>query len=220
MIERETVPQNRNVSFYFDPICPWTWITSRWLVEVADQRNLRVDWRSLSLVVLNNGEEAISLARSGAARMSTDSLRMIEAMRSNGREDLVGPFYTALGTRLHIDDAPPVPRTLEDAAREAGVTGFLVAAEDNQWDEAVIRSTAEALQLAGPETGSPVLRLGNMDRGTHGPIVSPAPEGEEALRLWDVVTEALSVPGFYELKHGREGAPQITRQREANAAGR
>jgi hypothetical protein len=220
MLQRETIHRNDDVSFYFDPICPWTWITSRWLDDVAGRRSLRVHWRSLSLVVLNAGEDALGTVGHGAGRMSTDSLRMIEAMRANGREDLIGRFYTALGTRLHVDGEPPVGRTLEDAAREADVMGFLVAAEDSRWDEEVIRSTAEAIRLAGPDTGSPVLRLGSMNRGTHGPIVSPAPEGDDAMRLWDVVTAALDVPGFYELKHGREEAPQITREPAASRAGR
>jgi 2-hydroxychromene-2-carboxylate isomerase len=219
MLERETIQRHRNVSFYFDPICPWTWITSRWLVEVVHRKDIHVDWRSLSLVILNNGEDALSLARSGAARLSTDSLRMIEAMRADGREDLVGPFYTALGTRLHVEGEPPVPRTLEAASRDVDASGYLAATEDGRWDDALIRSTAEAMQLGGPDTGSPVLRLGRMDHGTHGPIVSPAPEGDDALRLWDVVTAALTVPGFYELKHGREGAPQIT-QTPAHAEAR
>jgi hypothetical protein len=217
MIERETVRRGENVSFYFDPICPWTWITSRWLVEVADQRRLRVDWRAMSLVALNGGASSLNAARSGAARLSTGFLRMIEAMRSNGRADLIGPFYTAVGNRLHVEGEQPTMDLLEEAARETGVIGFLVAAEDSHWNEAVLRSTAEAMELGGPDTGSPILRIEGQEHGTHGPIVSPAPRGDDALRLWDVVSVALEIPGFYEIKHGRDSAPEITREPAAYA---
>jgi hypothetical protein len=220
MIERETVRRGERVSFYFDPICPWTWITSRWLVDVADQRGMQIDWRSLSLVVLNAGAEAIDQPQSGAGMISTGSLRMIEAMRQNGRDDLIGPFYTALGTRVHVDSEQPSPHLLQEAARDAGVSGYLVAADDRRWDGAVIQSTAEAIHLAGPDTGSPVLRIHGQDRGMHGPIVSPEPRGKEALKLWDVVTAALNIESFYELKHGRTGAPQISREPAVGAAER
>ena len=134
---------------------------------------------------------------------------MIEAMRANHRDDLAGPFYTALGTRLHLDEEPADTDILEAAAQEAGVAGYLVAATDAHWDEAVIRSTVEALGLGGPDTGSPILLLEGQPRGFHGPIVSPAPMGDDATRLWDLVAAAMSMPDFYELKHGRDGAPQI-----------
>jgi 2-hydroxychromene-2-carboxylate isomerase len=220
MIERETVRRGESVSFYFDPICPWTWITSRWLEEVAGTRRLKVSWRPLSLVVLNNGPEALQMATGGAAAISTSSLRMVEAMRENGRDDLVGPFYTALGTLLHVDGERPDAQLLERAADEAGVSGYLVAAGDDRWDEAVIRSTAEAIELGGPDTGAPILHLAGHKRGFHGPIVSPAPTGEDATRLWDLVTTAMSMPDFFELKHGRERAPQISRQPAGSAAAR
>lgn len=212
MIERETVRRGEKVSFYFDAICPWTWITSRWLEEVAEKRALQIIWRSLSLVVLNNGAHALQTAYRGAGALSTDFLRMVEAMHADHRDDLVGPFYSAVGTRLHVENHEPNSDLLEAAATAAGVSEYLAAAGDDRWDDAVVASTAEALELGGPDTGSPILHLDGRPRGLHGPIVSPIPEGDNVTRLWDVVIAAMSMPDFYELKHGREGAPQIARQ--------
>jgi hypothetical protein len=208
MITRETVSRPTTTAFYFDPICPWTWITSRWLVEVAERREFTVDWRPLSLAQLNGGVENMPLQFQEAGRFSMRLLRMVAALRSGGLEDRVGRFYTEVGTRLHVDGMAPDADLLQRAAEASGVSDYLHAAEDERWDRVVADSTDEAMRLAGPDVGSPVLQIGGQDRGMYGPIVSPTPQGEAAMQLWDAVSTLASVPGFYEFKHGRSGAPQ------------
>lgn len=181
MITRETIYRPRTVSFYFDPICPWTWITSRWLVEVADQRDVKVDWRSLSLAELNGGVDRMPSEYQAAGRFSMGALRMLEAMRASGNGDRIGAFYTELGTRLHVEGEMFGPELLQRAATAAGLADYLDAVQDPRWDEAVAESTATAMDLAGPDVGSPVIQADGEGRGFHGPVVSPAPQGEAAL---------------------------------------
>lgn len=217
MITRETVYRPTTVSFYFDPICPWTWITSRWLVEAAEARRFAIDWRSMSLAELNGGVENMPEQYQEGGRFSMRVLRMMEAMRADGLIEPIGDFYTDIGTRLHVDGETPGRELLERSAATAGVSEYLGAADDAAWDEVIARSTATAMRLAGPDVGSPVLQLDGQDWGFHGPIVSPAPQGDDARQLWDALLTLAHVPGFYELKHGRTGAPQV-RPVEAGAA--
>jgi hypothetical protein len=211
MIARETVYRPTTVSFYFDPICPWTWITSRWLVEVAGARGFDIDWRTLSLAVLNGGVERMPAPYQEGGRFSLRALRMMEAVRTDGLRDQIGAFYTELGERLHVDGEAPGLALLQRSADAAGVGAYLPAADDRRWDEVIAGSTWAAMELAGPDIGSPVIVLDGQEWGLHGPIVSPAPQGDDAVRLWDALLSLSGVPGFYELKHGRTGAPQVQR---------
>jgi 2-hydroxychromene-2-carboxylate isomerase len=204
------------VHFYFDPMCPWTWMTSRWLVEVARQREVGIDWRTFSLAMLNEGKELppdlLEMVPDLPARqaLGLQIIRMVESLRQAGRQEDVGRFYTESGTRVHVEQMPPERGTLEDAARAAGVEDQLAAADDNGWDAAVRASLEEALRRAGPDVGSPVLVLDGNDRGAFGPIVSPAPKGDDAVRLWDAVVSLHGVANFFELKRGRTGPPAVS----------
>lgn len=209
MITRETIYRPTTVSFYFDPVCPWTWITSRWLVEVQGARGFRIDWRTLSLAELNGGVDNMPEQYQEMGRFSMGALRMIEAMRAAGEYSRIGPFYTALGTALHVDGVPAGRTLLENSADAAGALTYLPAHRDPRWDQRIADSTRKAIELAGPDTGSPVIQLGDSDRGVHGPIVSPAPVGEDALTVWDTMVALERVPAFFELKHGRTGAPEV-----------
>jgi hypothetical protein len=209
MITRETIFRPKTVSFYFDPICPWTWITSRWLAEVQEARGFRVDWRTLSLAELNGGVENMPERYQEMGRFSMGALRMIEAMRAAGDYSKIGPFYTVLGTALYVDGVPAGRTLLENSADATGVLPYLPAHRDSRWDARIAESTARAIELAGPDTGSPVVQLGDSPRGVHGPILSPAPTGEDALKVWDAMVALEGVPAFFELKHGRIGAPQV-----------
>jgi hypothetical protein len=173
----------------------------------------------MSLAVLNGGIDQMPERFQEGGRFSMRALRMMEAMRAAGFGDRIGELYTDLGTRLHVDREAPSLDLLRRSADAAGVGEFLPLAEDAWWDEAVVSSTWEAVELAGPDIGSPVIRLQGQDRGLHGPIVSPMPSGEEALRLWDALLTLTHVPGFFEVKHGRSGAPEIPRAVPAETRG-
>jgi 2-hydroxychromene-2-carboxylate isomerase len=192
------------VAFYFDPACPWTWNTSRWLVDVARARRLTVDWRPLSLTVLNAGREIPAQYRA-PMEVGHATLRVVAALRAAGRQDLIGDLYTEVGRRLFYDQAAPSMDLVTGAAEAVGAGDLAGAATDTSLDATVEASTQEAIKLGGPDVGSPVLVVGQGGRGFHGPIVSPPPSGEDALRLWDAVATFSEIGGAYEIKHGREG---------------
>src|SRR5918997_701457 len=195
------------VDFYFDPACPWTWLTSRWLVDAARQRDIEIAWRSLSLLVLNDGNPPPQYA--DRVRASARAHRLIAALAGAGRNDLVGDLYTAIGRRIHDGDETPTVDLVRAAADEVGATAWIDALDDPSWDKAVEASTRAALDIAGPDVGSPVLAHGAPRVGIFGPIVNPGPRGEQAARLLDLVLEASGVDGFLELKRGRTAGPLL-----------
>jgi hypothetical protein len=196
-----------SVDFYFDPVCPWTWLTSRWLVDAAGQRDVEIMWRSLSLLVLQDGNPPPKYA--DRVRTSARAHRVIAALGAAGRNDLVGDLYTAIGRRIHDGDETPTVDLVRAAADEVGATAWVDALDDPSWDKAVEASTRAALDIAGPDVGSPVLAHGAPRVGIFGPIVNPGPRGEQAARLLDLVLEASGVDGFLELKRGRTAGPLL-----------
>lgn len=200
-----------DVTFYFDPVCPWTWATSRWLVAVGQQRDLAIRWRTFSLAVMNKDQPLPAFLDTPEFRvkiaLAGQALKVVEAAVAAGDDEAAGRFYTEWGSRFHEAEEEPTPALLEAAAGAAGVTHLLAATDDDGLDAATAASLEEALRLAGPDIGSPVLHLSGAERGTFGPIVSPPPAGEEALRLWDAVVSLSTVGSFYELKRGRSGPP-------------
>jgi hypothetical protein len=196
-----------DLDFYFDPACPWTWMTSRWLVDAAPRRGLAVRWRSLSLLVLSDGH--LPAEHAEPARVAARAHRVFAALADAGRADLVDPLYTEIGTRHHDQGEELTVDLVRAAVDRAGAGPWADALDDDGWDGAVERSTKEALHLAGPDIGSPVLAHGTPRVGIFGPIVNPGPRGEEAARLLDVVLEASSIDGFLELKRGRDHGPLL-----------
>lgn len=196
------------LEFFFDPGCPWTWATSRWLVAAASVRDIEVVWRNLSLGVLNEGRELSEHLRL-TLPASTAAHRVISALGAAGRNDLIGRFYTEYGARVHHDEAVPTVALVHEVAMAAGVGEWVGAADDSSWDVPVAESTRLAISLAGPDVGSPILAFGEPRVGVFGPIVSPPPIGEQAQRLLDVVLLVAQCPGFFEIKRGRSGPVQL-----------
>lgn len=200
-----TAPASR-IEFFFNPGCPWTWATSRWLVEVAGQREIEIVWRSLSLAVLNEGQdipdEYVSLMA-----VAAQVHRVFAALAQDGRNDLVGGVYTKYGRQVHHDGLTPTVDLLRDILGKAGALDYSGAIDDERWDESVTASTNKAVSLAGPDVGSPVMAFGTPLSAVSGPIISPPPTGEDAARLFDLVLASADVPGFFELKRGRSDGP-------------
>jgi hypothetical protein len=190
------------IEFFFDPACPWTWMTSRWLVDAAAAHGTAVTWRSLSLGVLNAGREIPEAFRVNmeAAKLAH---RAFAALRARGRNDLVGAAYTEYGRRVHHDRSRPDAELVRQVLLDAGAGEATDAIDDASWDPAVEASTREAVDLVGPDVGSPVLAFDEPRRAFFGPIVSPPPEGDAAARLLELVVATARVAGFYELKRGR-----------------
>jgi hypothetical protein len=195
------------VEYYFDPACPWTWLTSRWLIDAARQRGVDVTWRSLSLSVVNAGNIPEKYAE--FLRASAAAHRLFAALADAGRNDLIGELYTAIGSRTHDGGEGLSLELVREATEAAGAGEWAGAIDDSAWDEAVERSTAEAVELAGPDVGSPVLAHGTPRVAMFGPIVSPGPRGEEGAKLLDLVLAAAEFDGFFEIKRGRRAGPAL-----------
>jgi hypothetical protein len=194
-----------SATFFFDPLCPWTWVTSRWLVDVAGRRGFTVEWRALSLACLrsDDGESADEIA-TGPVAVGLAFLRMIEYLAAEHELEAAGRLYREWGIRVHDRGAPPTIPVLEDAARDAGLSRrFRHAARDPGLDVAVRRATDAAIARAGPDVGSPVLVPPGAKRGVFGPIMTSPPSGDDALELWDAVATFTALDSVFELKHGR-----------------
>ncbi len=203
----ENTASPTGVEYFFDPACPWTWLTSRWLVDAAPQRGVEITWRSLSLLVVNDGNvpEQYAALVHAAARAH----RLFAALDDAGRNDLIGAAYTAIGTRVHDGGEDLTVDLVREAAASVGAGDWLDAVDDERWDATVELSTKAALDLAGPDVGSPILAHGSPRVGLFGPIVNPGPRGEQGARLLDLVLETSEIDGFFELKRGRTGGPQL-----------
>jgi 2-hydroxychromene-2-carboxylate isomerase len=189
------------VEFFFDPGCPFTWRTSRWLTTVAAAGAATVTWRLMSLAVLNEGREIPEQFREGM-RQGTRVLRALAAAQEHGGSDAVARLYTVLGTRRHEGGASYDDASVAAAVAEAGLPESVAAAVDDEGRDAAVRAEHEASQTAvGDAAGSPVTAL--LGRGFFGPVVVPPPTGDEALALFEAVRLAAGVPGFSELKTAR-----------------
>lgn len=202
------------VQFFVDPACPWAWITSRWLCEVAPHRDLSVRWRTFSLERHDGGHLSEAVpdmfreAALGGRELSRRAVRVLEAVRATSGEKAVGDYYAALCSRVFVPGAPPSappPQVLVEALISAGLDPILEAEGDRQsWDRVVEASMAEAFAVVGPEAMIPtiVLEVGER-RGLCGPVLSAAPTGKAALRIWDAFVDLLQQPSFHELRRSR-----------------
>lgn len=194
------------VPFWFDPLCPWAWITSRWLLEVEKVRPVRADWRIMSLAFLNLVQrEGKGLSDDYRALMETawGSVRVCAAAVEHGGRDVLGPLYTAIGTRLHNHKRRNDPDVITEALTETGLPDWLAtAATRSDFDQLIIDSHNEAFNEVGLDVGTPVLRIAGT--ALFGPVMTPAPRGEAAGRLWDGLVLVAETPGFFELKRTRD----------------
>lgn len=196
------------VDFWFDPVCPYTWITSRWMVEVSKVRPVAIRWRVMSLSVLNEHRDDNPEGEWGDYMWAP--VRVCAAVEQRYGQRALGDLFTALGTRFHLrNDWGGLAAALGDA----GLPPELVdAAGSTAYDAAIRTSHAQAVALAGDDVGTPVVAVAGPDGkrvGFFGPVVSPAPTGETAGRLWDGFLLLAQVPGCFELKRTRTGEPRF-----------
>jgi len=199
------------VDFWFDPICPWAWITSRWMLEVEKIRPVRVEWRMMSLAYLNliqHGGEGLSEEYLQLMAKAWGPIRVCAAASRQAGQDVLGPLYTAIGTRFHVEGRRDDPKAIPEALIEVGLPESLSeAAGRDDLDDEIKRSHHEAFDQVGIDVGTPVIRLhGN---AFFGPVVTPAPRGEAAGRLWDGFVLMSGVDGFFELKRSRDRRPSF-----------
>lgn len=195
------------VQFWFDPACPFCWVTSRWLVRVAAHRDLDVEWLPISLLMKNGTREGEPFYAEVSA--SHGMLRVVEAVRAAGHADRVGDLYTALGRTLHVDEtAVDLPATLTELGLDPDLAD---AADDARFDVDIRTAMDDGLALVGDAVGTPIIaveRPGGAGRiGLFGPVITVLPDVEGSLRLWDGFLAMVATDGFFELKRTRTEAP-------------
>lgn len=210
MVMSEKTP----VDFWFDPRCPWAWLTSRWMLEVEKVRPVEVRWHVMSLAVLNEDRlHELPEKYQELMQKAWGPVRVCIAAELKYGNEVLGPLYTALGTRLHPQGEEQTRDTLVASLKEAGLDPELAdAADSSAYDEALRASHQEGIGLVGQEVGTPVIGVPGADGeriGFFGPVVTPAPRGEAAARLWDGTLMVASTPGFYELKRTRDVGPDF-----------
>jgi hypothetical protein len=211
-----------DLNFYFDPVCPFAWLTSRWVRMVAQQRDYSVDWRFISLRIINADVDYDAHFPPGYEAGHTAGLRLLRVaacVRAEHGRAAVGPLYSAIGTRIFdtpIDtaatgSAPGTRAFLQPILRDVGLPSNVADALDDESFDAELRAeTDEALSLTGKDVGTPILHF-RPPTGTafFGPVISRLPSSQDAGRLWDHVVGLASFPGFTELKRSLREQPQL-----------
>jgi protein-disulfide isomerase-like protein with CxxC motif len=202
MPEQELTP----VDFWFDPLCPWAWITSRWMVEVEQVRPVRTRWRVMSLAVLNEKKEDLPEGYRERLAKAWGPVRVCIAAEQKHGAEVLGPLYTAIGTRFHQEKSERDKATIEAALADVGLPADLAGAFDStEYDEALRASHEEGIQKVGYDVGTPIISVGELS--IFGPVVSPIPRGEAAAKLWDGLLLIAGTDGFFELKRSRTRDP-------------
>ena len=205
----EGVPERTPVDFWFDPICPWAWIASRWIHEVAALRPIEPRWHVMSLSVLNEDKD---IPEDYRRMLSTawGPVRVCTAAEQKYGSEVLGALYTELGNRFHHEKRSREERaTIEEALRAAGLDPALAdAADTDEYDAALRASHHDGMDRVGYEVGTPVIAVDGT--AFFGPVVSPVPRGEAAARLWDGVLAVAKTDGFFELKRSRTRDPIFT----------
>ncbi|MBF8188094.1 disulfide bond formation protein DsbA [Nonomuraea sp. K274] len=199
------------VDLWFDPACPFAWVTSRWLLEVEKVRPIEPRWRIMSLYFLNEDKNVPDDYLERAAR-GMGSIRTVAAAAAKHGEEFVGRLYTELGTRLHNQGLSKEPERLrevvEGSLEAVGLDRSLSdAMHSEEWDDTIRASHTEGITLVGQEVGTPIIRVGA--NAFFGPVITRIPRGEEAGKLWDGVLMVTSSEDFFELKRTRTKRPQF-----------
>ncbi|WP_018156445.1 hypothetical protein [Demetria terragena] len=200
---------------FVDPLCPWAWMTSRWVLEAATVRDIDITFRVMSLAVLNEGRDLDPGYREAMDRAWGPVRVLTAAARAHG-DEVLGDLYTAIGTRKHPGGRggteDEMREVVEESLTEVGLPTELMDAWENvPGDEIDVDLRARhqlAIDLVGDDVGTPVVKVN--DIAFFGPVVTPAPKGEAAGKLWDGCVLVAGTPGFYEIKRSRQTGPDFS----------
>ncbi|WP_328677819.1 DsbA family protein [Streptomyces sp. NBC_00322] len=200
------------VDFWFDPLCPWAWMTSRWMLEVEKVRDVEVRWHVMSLAVLNEPKlDELPEKYREAMKHAWGPVRVVIAAQQKHGDEVLGDLYTALGTRFHNRGEGATREAIAGALEEVGLPAELIEyADSDAYDTELRASHKEGIDKVGQDVGTPVIAVPGSDGrqiAFFGPVVTPAPKGEEAAKLWDGTLMVASIPGFYEIKRTRTQGP-------------
>jgi DSBA-like thioredoxin domain. len=196
---------NASVEMWFDPVCPWAWMTSRWLMEVEQVRDVEVTWSVMSLSVLNEGRELSADYRMMMDRSWAPVRVIVAAAREHGPK-VIKSLFDAMGTRIHLGAETDYLKVIASALQECGLPPELSRfADSTEVDDDLRASHQRAIDLVGDDVGTPVISVEGV--AFFGPVISQAPIGGDAGRLWDGCLLVAGTPGFFELKRTRTVGP-------------
>lgn len=214
----DNVAEPMTADFWFDPLCPWAWLTSRWMLQVEQVRPVTTRWRVMSLAVLNEGRDlgekynALMQKAWGPARVcAAAALRQREAgagVDARSENEVLGDLYTALGNLAHPGGQRLEREVVAQGLADAGLPASLIDAfASTDFDAEVRASHQDGIERVGTDVGTPIIAVAGT--AFFGPVVTPCPKGEDAGRLWDGVLAVATTPGFYELKRTRDERPMF-----------